>query len=59
MLTMEPSLSRVSSLKFKRNLTENDIIKMRESIRDQFDKIHLILKQVNPYMLLVFRYLAF
>lgn len=53
---MEPPMSRLSGLKFKRNLDETDILKMRETVRDQIDRIQVILKQVNPYMLLVLRY---
>lgn len=53
---MEPPMSRMSGLKFKRILNENDIIKMRETVRDQIERIQVILKQVNPYMLLVLRY---
>lgn len=56
MLTMEPPMSRAKGLKFKIKLTEEDISRMREQIRDNFDKIQIILKQVSSYMLLVFRY---
>jgi TRAP-type uncharacterized transport system substrate-binding protein len=56
MLTMEPPLSRTSSLTFKKNLNEEDIFKMRKAIRDNFDKIQIILKQIPNHMLLVLRY---
>ena len=52
---MEPPMSRASGLRFKEKLTEKDIIVMRDQIRDEFDKIQIVLKQVSSYMLLVFR----
>jgi len=57
MLIMEPRMSRVNSLKFKQKLTENEILTMRDQIRNEFDQIQLVLRQVSSYMLLVFRYL--
>jgi hypothetical protein len=56
MLIMEPRMSRVNSLKFKQKLTENEILTMRDQIRNEFDQIQLVLRQVSSYMLLVFRY---
>ena len=55
MLIMEPRLSRINSLRFKEKLTEKDILVMRDQIRNEFDKIQIVLRQVSSYMLLVFR----
>ena len=55
MLTMEPPTSRSSGLQFKSQLSEDEISQMKKHIRDTFDKIQIILKQLSPYMLLVFR----
>lgn len=57
MLTMEPPLTRMNSLTFKSVLTERDILEMRSKVRNEFDKIQLVLKQVSSNMLLVFRYI--
>jgi hypothetical protein len=51
----EPPMSRAQGLTFKSKLDESEIILMREKIREDFDKIQIILKQLSPYMLLVFR----
>ena len=57
MLTMEPPLSRCKSgFKFKSKLTQQDILSLRESVGQNFDKIQIILKQLPNYMLLVLRY---
>ncbi len=57
MLTMEPPLSRYKNgFKFKSKLTEQDILSLRESVGQNFDKIQIILKQIPNYMLLVLRY---
>jgi hypothetical protein len=60
MLTMEPNFKEYMSnkkfLRFKDKLSENDILIMRDTVRTQFGKIQIILKQVSSYMLLVFRY---
>ena len=55
MLIMEPRLSRVNSLKFKQKFTENEIEEMRNQIRNEFEQIQGVLRQVSSYMLLVFR----
>lgn len=61
MLTMEPNflknITNKKQLRFKDKLTEEDILLMRETVRNNFDKIQIVLKQVSSYMLLVFRYL--
>ena len=49
-------MSRTRGLKFKSKLEETEIELMREKIRTEFDRIQIILRQVPPYMLLVFRY---
>jgi len=59
MLMMEPAMSRIDGLKFKSKLTESDILKMRERVRNEFGRIHFILKTVSSYLLLVFRYFLF
>ncbi len=59
MLMMEPAMSRMDGLKFKSKLTESDILKMRERVRNEFGRIHIILKTVSSYLLLVFRYFLF
>lgn len=60
MLTMEPNFQQYMSnkkmLTFKDKLNDQDILAMRETVRNNFDKIQIILKQVSSYMLLVFRY---
>lgn len=60
MLTMEPNFQQYMSnkkmLTFKDKLSDQDILAMRETVRNNFDKIQIILKQVSSYMLLVFRY---
>ncbi len=57
---MEPNFKEYMSnkkfLRFKDKLSENDILIMRDTVRTQFGKIQIILKQVSSYMLLVFRY---
>jgi hypothetical protein len=62
MLTMEPNFKEYMSnkkfLRFKDKLSENDILIMRDTVRTQFGKIQIILKQVSSYMLLVFRYIS-
>lgn len=52
---MEPPLSRVKGLRFKLKLTDQDIYSMREKVRNEFDKIQIILKQLNRCMLLILR----
>jgi hypothetical protein len=51
MLIMEPRMSRVNSLKFKQKLTENEILTMRDQIRNEFDQIQLVLRQVYQFRL--------
>ena len=55
LLKKEPPMSRVQGLTFKSKIDESEIILMREKIREDLDKIQIILKQLSPYMLLVFR----
>jgi hypothetical protein len=55
MLAMEPPLTRLRGLTFKSVLTEEDILRMRSVVRNEFGKIQNILKQVSSSMLLVFR----
>ena len=59
---MEPNFKEYMSnkkfLRFKDKLSENDILIMRDTVRTQFGKIQIILKQVSSYMLLVFRYIS-
>ena len=43
-------------LQFKSTITEDDMQQMRAEIRNTFDRVQVVLKQVSPYMLLVFRY---
>jgi hypothetical protein len=61
MLTMEPNfmkhIANKKQLRFKDKLSDEDILSMRETVRTNFDKIQIVLKQVSSYMLLVFRYL--
>jgi hypothetical protein len=57
MLMMEPMGSRANrGLSFKAQYTDEEIVKMRDELRNTFDKIQIILRQLSPYMLLVFRY---
>lgn len=61
MLTMEPNfqeyMSKKNHLRFKEKLDEKEIEIMRDTLRKNFDKVQVILRQVSSYMLLVFRYL--
>lgn len=52
---MEPPMTRVKGLRFKSRLTEEDIYRMRAKIRNEFDKIQVILKQLDRCMLLIMR----
>ena len=52
---MEPVESRVQGLHFRTKLSEKEISKMRLTIRDTFDKVQAVLRQVSSYMLLVLR----
>lgn len=55
MLMMEPPMTRVKGLAFKSRLTEEDIYRMRAKIRNEFDKIQEVLKQLDRCMLLIMR----
>jgi hypothetical protein len=55
MLTMEPPMSRLTGYNFKSKLTKEDIFEMRLQIRDNFDKIQIILKQIPSNFLLILR----
>lgn len=50
-------IANKKQLRFKDKLSDEDILSMRETVRTNFDKIQIVLKQVSSYMLLVFRYL--
>ena len=56
MLTMESPLSRLRGLRFKATVDTNDIKLIQDKLRNEFDRVQLVLKQVPTFMLLVFRY---